>query len=238
MESIPVKTCTKCGTEFPATTEYFVKQKAGKYGVTSQCKACTAAYHAALYKADPRIRERNLARHRKQASLKPKQARVLKTPEQKAATAKAWRAKTAEIKAAEKPVLTPAEQLLITEAAMQRRNTRVTAYRAANTENHKIYRRIWLQNNPERRAAYRRNRRARKSAATGSHTAEDVKQQLKSQKGKCYWCGKKLKKYHIDHRIALAKGGSNGPENIVCACAACNLSKGAKTPWDFAGRLL
>ena len=36
------KVCTVCGREFPATVEYFYKQKHGKYGLTAECKFCIA----------------------------------------------------------------------------------------------------------------------------------------------------------------------------------------------------
>ena len=38
------KTCTKCGETLPATTEYFHKNKTGKYGLRSRCKKCEAEY--------------------------------------------------------------------------------------------------------------------------------------------------------------------------------------------------
>lgn len=88
-------------------------------------------------------------------------------------------------------------------------------------------------------AANSRNRRARKRKAAGSHTAANVAAQRTRQRGLCYWCGGKVgRHYHADHVIPLVLGGSNGPENLVIACADCNLSKGAKHPMDFAGRLL
>lgn len=34
------KVCTICGEEFPATQEYFYKNKAGKYGLDGRCKKC------------------------------------------------------------------------------------------------------------------------------------------------------------------------------------------------------
>ena len=34
------KTCTKCKQVFPATLEFFYKNKGGKYGVTPRCKSC------------------------------------------------------------------------------------------------------------------------------------------------------------------------------------------------------
>ena len=36
----PTKRCTKCGEEFPATAEYFSKNKMGKLGLHSICKSC------------------------------------------------------------------------------------------------------------------------------------------------------------------------------------------------------
>lgn len=41
--TIPMKRCTKCGEEFPATTEYFHKEKLGKYGLRADCKWCKNA---------------------------------------------------------------------------------------------------------------------------------------------------------------------------------------------------
>lgn len=100
----------------------------------------------------------------------------------------------------------------------------------------------WRAANPEKLRASERKRRALKRAAPGTHTANDVAGQFMAQKGKCWWCGAKLKKsgkgkYHVDHVIALARGGSNGPENIVCSCPACNLKKSVKSPLEFVGRL-
>lgn len=34
------KTCRKCGTAFPATTEFFYKNSGGKFGLTPRCKPC------------------------------------------------------------------------------------------------------------------------------------------------------------------------------------------------------
>jgi hypothetical protein len=35
-----VKTCTKCNNEYPATTEFWYKHPAGKYGLKSICTVC------------------------------------------------------------------------------------------------------------------------------------------------------------------------------------------------------
>lgn len=38
------KTCSKCNREFPATTEYFGRNKRGKDGLQAWCKACFRSY--------------------------------------------------------------------------------------------------------------------------------------------------------------------------------------------------
>lgn len=43
--------------------------------------------------------------------------------------------------------------------------------------------------------------------------------------------------YHIDHKIPLAKGGSNLEENLHLLCAGCNLSKGSLTVEDYLQKL-
>lgn len=40
MEPLLTKTCSKCGKKLPATIEFFLVQKTGKYGFRSICKNC------------------------------------------------------------------------------------------------------------------------------------------------------------------------------------------------------
>jgi 5-methylcytosine-specific restriction endonuclease McrA len=88
---------------------------------------------------------------------------------------------------------------------------------------------------PEAFKVRARNRKARQLNAEGTHTGADVRRQYVLQDGKCFWCDAMLGNvFDADHLIPLAKGGSNGPENIVVACPHCNGSKGAKLPLDWA----
>lgn len=83
------------------------------------------------------------------------------------------------------------------------------------------------------------NYRARKLAADGTYTSDDIHLLFKSQKGLCWWCGKKVgKKYHIDHRIPLSRGGTNWPNNLCIACPSCNSRKRDRLPHEWNGRLL
>jgi len=80
-------------------------------------------------------------------------------------------------------------------------------------------------------------RRARKLNAGGTFTTADIEAIRKAQGNRCYLCGKMLRKYHIDHFIPLALGGTNDPGNLRLACPKCNQSKGAIHPHDM-GRLI
>jgi 5-methylcytosine-specific restriction endonuclease McrA len=107
----------------------------------------------------------------------------------------------------------------------------------ANKDQELVRRAAFRAAHPGHALAWNRNYKARKKNASGTHTTEDVRAQHKRQKGCCYWCGVKTgDDYHVDHVTPLSKGGSNGPENIVIACAFCNVSKGAKLPHEFANR--
>src|SRR6267154_2262929 len=90
----------------------------------------------------------------------------------------------------------------------------------------KRYRETHLDQYKAQCRSTRHNRRARIRKAEGKHTTADVRKQYERQKGRCYYCKVKVgTKYQVDHVIPLAKGGSNGPENLVIACPTCNHSK-------------
>lgn len=90
--------------------------------------------------------------------------------------------------------------------------------------------------NPEAIRATSANRRARMRNAPGKHTAADIRAQYEIQNGLCHWCGKAVgDKFHVDHVIAISRGGANSPDNLVISCSTCNLSKGAKLPQEWQG---
>lgn len=77
------------------------------------------------------------------------------------------------------------------------------------------------------KAAKRRN-------AQGTHTAQDIKDLYSEQNGLCYYCSIELNgDYHVDHKKPISRGGSNDKSNLACACAMCNLQKGAMTEDEF-----
>lgn len=111
---------------------------------------------------------------------------------------------------------------------------RALAYRKQNM--HKISARAarWQAANPERKRMHARMRIHRKRVQGGEKiTLAQVQGILDAQKGKCFYCRKKLDEYHIDHFIPLAKGGKHALSNLVVACPNCNARKHAKDPLEF-----
>lgn len=93
----------------------------------------------------------------------------------------------------------------------------------------------WAAENPERVKANKANRRTRELSAEGVFTASDVKALFTRQRGRCVYCRVSIKDgYHVDHIIALVKGGTNWPKNLQLTCPTCNMRKHAKHPVDFA----
>jgi 5-methylcytosine-specific restriction endonuclease McrA len=104
------------------------------------------------------------------------------------------------------------------------------------------YKSKWLKENSERTRVYARNRRARKQAAGGSHSVDDIRNIREVQRDKCAACRCNLKsKGEVDHIIPLARGGTNDAGNLQLLCRPCNRRKHAKDPETFMrelGRLL
>jgi len=127
-------------------------------------------------------------------------------------------------------------------AARQRRYAYELQYKKANEGKEAERQKRWFQNGGnEIVKANTRNRRARLRRAEGKHTAKDIRIQYARQKGKCYYCHKKLgKSYHVDHIVPITRGGSNDPDNLVITCHHCNESKNDRLPHEFpeGGRLL
>lgn len=113
----------------------------------------------------------------------------------------------------------------------------VKEYRNRNREKFRAERRTHYFKNAERLRAWFSNRHTKvRRGGVGDHTAEDISNIRKQQKGRCVYCRRLLAKSgeHIDHIIAVSRGGSNGRNNIQLLCPTCNMSKGAKDPIAFA----
>lgn len=207
--------CVQCGEYKPVTEFYREKGRANK--PRTKCKACTLAYqreYRATHREEKATRDRLYAETHREAV---------------AARKHAW------YKANYETLI--AQQREYREANHEASDAYQREYREANREKRRAYSRSWSKANPEKRRAQSHSRRAREKGAGGSFTDADIEAIRKAQGNRCYLCGKTLKKYHIDHFIPLAKGGTNNPGNLRLACPKCNTSKREKHPFEL-GRLL
>lgn len=93
----------------------------------------------------------------------------------------------------------------------------------------------WREANPDKIRANAKAMRAKRRAAYGSYAAKGVLDQYERQGGYCFYCYEPVafEDAHADHYVPLALGGRNDAWNIVIACKACNMRKGARPPGEF-----
>lgn len=78
--------------------------------------------------------------------------------------------------------------------------------------------------------------RARKAEAEGRFGSAEWLTLVELYGGRCAYCGA-AGPLEADHRIPLARGGSNEIENILPACRRCNARKHLMTEAEFRARL-
>lgn len=95
--------------------------------------------------------------------------------------------------------------------------------------------RRWREQNPEAVSLSWRTDGARRRGADGSHTSADIRSILQAQRQRCAYCKKRVgDNFHVDHVIAIARGGTNRRSNLQILCPPCNLKKHARDPMEFA----
>jgi len=248
-DSTPLKRCSKCKREFPATNAYYSRKKDTPDKLTRSCHECrgrkkpngelsTYALQKLVPEGFKRCSRGDDCEHANGPILPATNEYFQKHPncvcglknvckaceshyvrenkEHINRAARAWRAKN-----------------------RARYNKETREQRNTNSKHVNELRRLRLRRNPERVRVVQRNRYARQMGAEGHHTAQDIEILYKAQKGRCYWCDKRVgKDYHVDHVIPLSRGGTNWPSNLVIACAYCNCSRGNKLPHEWGSKLL
>ena len=184
-----------------------------------------------------RHRERILAIHKEKLAAKPKAPRPTpkgRDPEKARVCRRKWQDKNRDKK--------NLAQKLRRASNLTEARAKEAAYRKNRPDAIKESQSRWLNHNREARNSFTRNRRARKRQAAGFHSAEDIERIRASQRDKCACCRQRLMgKGHVDHIVALSKGGSNWPNNLQLLCRFCNSSKHNRDPVEFMqsrGRLI
>lgn len=120
------------------------------------------------------------------------------------------------------------------------------AYRAKNIEAVRERSRKWAKqnraNHPVEDKIQKHARRAKERGGGGHFTKQQIADLYQRQKQKCANCKKHIsdavgrEKYHIDHVMPIARGGSSLIENIQLLCPHCNHTKHAQHPDEWAKR--
>ncbi|MDP4158150.1 MAG: HNH endonuclease [Bacillota bacterium] len=213
------KACSKCGERKPATSEYFVRKKDCKDGISGTCKSCKS-------KRDKEYQERN-----KESIKKQKQRYILKNKDKKAEADRKYYLEN------KKSILEYRRQHYLRNK--EKRNNQSRMYYIKNKEKIDAWQIKYHEDNKEKISKYRRqygiinretynmhghNRRARERKLVATLTQKQW-EQIKSLFGnRCAYCGKK-KFLTKDHFISLTNNGEFSHNNIIPACLNCNCSK-------------
>lgn len=285
-QDTPQKQCSKCKQFFPATPQFFTRDKTKPGGWYSSCKNCCRTYHK---RPDVIERERKQRKEAWQALKNdPEKLKAVQERQRVWAMSPEARAhkmeymyyyyrkpevqqrvqdygyvyrRRPEVKARIQAYTkvyqrTPASrkrQLAYRNRSKAHINRYQAAYYIRKRETIRAYAKLY-QKRPETRLlmqAAGEKRRMRKKSIRGTHSVQQIKELLRKQKHRCYYCrdlfkivkGKHL--FHIDHTFPVSRVvGTDIPANdisyLVLACPTCNLKKGDKFPWEWpeGGRLL
>ncbi len=236
--NIPQKRCPRCNRLLPLTAQFFHLRVDAKGGFTSHCKECRNSY------------QRNQRREGKLPEPPEGYKRCSHCNKIKPATTEFFarqKAVKAGLRSYCKACSAQNHQNYISQPGIKetiQKRGQIYLGKPGVKERRQKWSQVWAATTKGRasRLIAKHTRRAHKLAATGKHTLQEIEQQYKRQKGKCYYCHKNVawEEKHVEHVIPLSRGGSDDISNLVISCSFCNQSKNDRLPseWPQGGRLL
>ena len=111
------------------------------------------------------------------------------------------------------------------------------AYSKAHPEIRRKCGKNWIRNNPEKARAHNAaGSSVRRARERGAHVPKSgvnklVKRWKLKKRFTCYFCGNRFPtdRLHIDHFVAVSRGGKHSSDNVCKSCDTCNLRKRAKS---------
>jgi 5-methylcytosine-specific restriction endonuclease McrA len=111
-------------------------------------------------------------------------------------------------------------------------------YMRSNPSRVRAWTKAWMLKNPHKQREYDARRRSLEASSVINTPALKAFYQFvrNRERVKCYYCSDQIdgKDAHVDHVIALSRGGNHASENLAVSCPKCNQSKNNKLPqeWD------
>lgn len=206
------KRCNKCGEESPATPEYFYSHKGHGDGFATFCKQCAR---------DAQYKSRSIAQAVTPDKMKIYYREYRKINREKVNQSERERGKRRRKK-----------------YALERLNPD-----SLRRESERRYRSEYRRRNSHTVIAYSQHRRARIRTLPARWNGQDWERCLDYWHCTCAVCGGQLRDLfgeiepHADHWIPLNYKGADNPgtvpENMICLCNKCNLSKQDKLPDEW-----
>jgi hypothetical protein len=240
-----MKKCTKCGTAFPITLEYFSARKGTRDGLQQQCRCCTS-------KQKKQYRENNIDKiaeiNRVYTAKNKEKMKAYKKAYYEANKVEILKKQKNDYEA--KKEIISERQKCYYQANKEDIKTRVKQWRLENIEKVKkrkqdkkqniaLYQRQYYeankdyyvnhtkqyrQDNSERLNLYKKLREARKRKLLNDLTAKQWEQIKAAFGDACCYCGQ-AKQLTIEHFIPLDRFGEMTINNVLPACSSCNSSK-------------
>ena len=208
------KTCTKCGNEYPATTEYFRNSKYGKNGLRGECKECSRKLQKEYFEQNKDICHKRSNKYKEEHKEELKEYGKIYHKEnyhkfkdtRKEYNKQYYQEHKEEIK------------------------QRTKKYEKENIDKLR-YKKIERTN----------KRRTLKKKLLATLTIAQWEKIKKDFNYKCAYCGKDEEKHlneinqllQQEHFIALTKGGEYSHNNIIPSCEFCNCSKNNKDFFEW-----
>jgi len=211
MNEAKTKVCSKCNQELPATSDYFYKQKGGKYGLRGMCIDCKK-------KQDKQYAERNRdALIKKWREYNQQNREVINEKNREY-----YKANADQIRQQRKE-----QRERMPKIKKVKQSRKMKRYYEANKEKLKEYARSYRKTDHGRlielKAKHRRKARERDLPAT--FTEKEWEECKKHFDYKCAYCEKSPKVLHQEHFIPVSKDGEYTKQNIVPSCQECNFRK-------------
>ena len=116
----------------------------------------------------------------------------------------------------------------------ERKQSLCKAWNEKNRDKRREYTRIFQANNHQRVKKSRIASEAKRRSVDGKFDDCHIQEIGNLQNWLCNNCQCDISsKYHIDHVIPIALGGTSWPENLQLLCPPCNMKKRCKSPSDW-----
>lgn len=247
MTSPPMKRCTKCGVEYPATAEYFFSDKTKADGLYSSCKPCRTKYKAAnririnQYKREHRARnieefrqdERDYySKHRDRIRVYMRDRRNSQIDEFRQSERDYFHKNKDRINRNSRERRAK-DRDAVNKKNKEYRDKDRESYRASQRKHYANFRernlarsRDYALRNAPRMRVIKQRHKTRKRNLPDTFTHTDWERAGQYFGGCCAYCGQQ-KKLSMEHYIPLSDPNCPGtvPFNILPACHSCNSSK-------------